>query len=76
MREAAIDRKDVYQRVTDQIVADLEQGTRPWLKPWSASHMEGRVVLPRRCNGIAYRGVNIIALGDALQRTAPAADHL
>lgn len=27
------DRKDIYQRVTDQIVAELEKGVRPWFKP-------------------------------------------
>jgi antirestriction protein ArdC len=26
-------RSDVYQRVTDSIVAELERGVRPWLKP-------------------------------------------
>jgi hypothetical protein len=26
-------REDVYSRVTARIVADLERGTRPWMKP-------------------------------------------
>jgi antirestriction protein ArdC len=55
-------RTDVYQKITDQIVAALEQGVRPWHQPWSAAHMEGRVALPLRHNGVAYRGVNVIAL--------------
>lgn len=55
-------RRDIYQEITDQIVADLEKGVCPWQRPWSASHMEGRVTLPRRHNGIAYRGVNILTL--------------
>jgi antirestriction protein ArdC len=55
-------RRDVYQSITDQIVAELEKGVRPWHQPWSASHMEGRVALPLRHNGVAYRGVNIITL--------------
>jgi len=29
---------DVYQRVTDRIVASLEAGVRPWMKPWSGEH--------------------------------------
>jgi antirestriction protein ArdC len=29
------DRQDVYTRVTQKIIADLEHGVRPWLKPWS-----------------------------------------
>jgi antirestriction protein ArdC len=55
-------RKDIYQTITDQIVAELEKGVRPWHQPWSASHMDGRVVLPLRHNGVAYRGINVIAL--------------
>ena len=31
---AAADRKDVYTRVTERIIADLERGVRTWLKPW------------------------------------------
>jgi antirestriction protein ArdC len=54
--------RDVYQSITDQIVSELEKGVRPWLQPWSAGNMDGRVVLPLRHNGIAYRGVNIITL--------------
>jgi antirestriction protein ArdC len=60
---------DIYQRITDRIVAQLEQGVRPWLKPWNAAHMTGRVSLPRRHNGVAYRGVNIVALWiEAMER--------
>ena len=55
-------RRDVYQTITDQIVSELEKGVRPWHKPWSAAHMDGRVSLPLRHNGIPYRGVNIISL--------------
>ena len=29
-------RVDVYTRVTGKIIADLEQGVRPWMKPWNA----------------------------------------
>lgn len=55
-------KRDAYQTITDQIVNQLEQGVRPWQRPWDASHMEGRVVLPRRHNGMAYRGVNVLSL--------------
>jgi antirestriction protein ArdC len=55
-------RADVYQTVTDQIITELEKGVRPWQRPWNASHMGGRVVLPLRNNGVAYRGVNILSL--------------
>lgn len=53
---------DIYQRVTDQIVAELEKGACPWLKPWSADHAAGRITRPLRANGIPYRGINVIML--------------
>jgi len=32
------ERKDVYSRITSQIVASLEQGVRPWIRSWNAEH--------------------------------------
>lgn len=56
---------DVYQRVTNSIVAELEKGVRPWLKPWNAEHAAGRITRPLRANGIPYRGINILLLWDS-----------
>lgn len=53
---------DLYQSVTDQIVSSLEQGVRPWMKPWSAEHAAGRITRPLRANGIAYQGINVLVL--------------
>jgi antirestriction protein ArdC len=33
---------DIYQKITDRIVSELERGVKPWLKPWSAGNAEGR----------------------------------
>jgi antirestriction protein ArdC len=55
-------KRDIYQGITERIVGDLEKGVRPWHQPWSAAHMDGRVVLPLRHNGVVYRGVNILNL--------------
>jgi len=55
-------KQDVYERVTAKIVADLEQGVRPWMKPWNAEHAAGRITRPLRSNGIPYRGINIVML--------------
>lgn len=54
--------KDVYTRVTERIISDLEQGIRTWLKPWSAEHAAGRISRPLRHNGTPYRGMNILLL--------------
>jgi antirestriction protein ArdC len=55
-------RVDVYTRVTNQIVAELERGVRPWLKPWNAEHAAGRISRPLRHNGDPYQGINVLML--------------
>lgn len=50
----------VYEEVTNHIIAELEQGVAPWVKPWSAG---GNPELPY--NGVSqrqYSGVNILLL--------------
>lgn len=56
---------DLYQRVTDKIIADLEQGNLTWLKPWSAGNTEGRITRPLRHNGQPYNGINVLMLWGA-----------
>lgn len=58
-------RGDVYTRITDKIIADLEKGVRPWMKPWSAEHAAGKITRPLRHNGIPYRGINVVMLWSA-----------
>ena len=50
------------QRVTAQISAMLERGVRPWVKPWDDIAPSGPLVLPLRCCGTPYRGMNVLAL--------------
>jgi len=55
-------KNDVYEQVTDRIIAALEAGeTVPWRKPWKA--LAGLPVNVR--NGKPYRGVNVFLLGFA-----------
>ncbi len=55
-------RVDIYARITDRIVADLEKGVRPWMRPWSVANTAGRITRPLRHNGEAYSGMNVILL--------------
>jgi antirestriction protein ArdC len=55
-------RNDIYQRITDQIIGELEKGVRPWMKPWSPERVASRVVRPLRYNGVGYQGINILML--------------
>ena len=62
-------RTDVYERVTARIIADLEKGVRPWLKPWNVEHAAGRITRPLRHNGTPYKGINVLLLwGEAMER--------
>lgn len=55
-------RADIYQRVTDAIMRDLEQGTRSWIKPWTTPSSQGSAIRPLRHDGTPYRGVNVLIL--------------
>ena len=62
-------KQNIYTRVTTRILAELEKGVRPWIKPWSVEHAAGRITRPLRHNGIPYRGVNVLLLwGEALEK--------
>ena len=56
------ERQDVYAQITNQIISHLEQGVRPWVKPWNAEHAAGRINRPLRHNGQPYSGINILSL--------------
>ncbi|AYM84853.1 DUF1738 domain-containing protein [Agrobacterium tumefaciens] len=55
-------RMDVYARITDRIIADLEKGVRPWVQPWNAGNVKGRITRPLRFNGQPYTGMNVLLL--------------
>lgn len=54
---------DVYSEVTDQIIARLENGCVPWVKPWQAEGSACGFTMPQ--NGVTehrYSGINILLL--------------
>ena len=58
------------QRITDAIIEKLEQGTKPWIKPWRGQP----VSRPLRACGTPYRGMNIFWLwlmADSAGYTSP-----
>ena len=56
------DKIDLYARVTNKILADLESGHIPWHKPWQAGHSAGKISTPLRHNLQPYSGVNVLML--------------
>ncbi|MFH1554490.1 MAG: zincin-like metallopeptidase domain-containing protein [Pseudomonadota bacterium] len=61
-RKEEKERGDIYARITERIVADLEKGVRPWVRPWSAAHATSRITRPLRHNGEPYTGMNVLLL--------------
>lgn len=55
-------RVDIYARITGRIVAQLEEGVRPWVQPWSGGNTAGRITRPLRHNGEPYSGMNVLLL--------------
>jgi antirestriction protein ArdC len=55
------DRKSPADRITASIIEQLEQGVRPWTKPWASKGGES-VALPLRANGEPYQGINVVML--------------
>lgn len=74
-RSSTENREDVYTRVTNRIVADLENGVRPWLKPWNADYAAGRITRPLRHNDEPYKGINVLMLWDAAETKGYACPH-
>jgi len=54
--------QDLYQAVTDQIIAALESGVAPWVKPWNSTEPHGGMPY-NAISGKAYRGINVALLG-------------
>jgi len=55
--------QDPHSRITTRILTELENGTRPWLKPWSGGDMAASgQARPLRASGEAYRGINVLLL--------------
>lgn len=51
--------KDLYQEVTDKILAQMETGTAPWARPWTGT--DGG--MPHNAiSGKPYRGINTMLL--------------
>lgn len=57
-------KRDIYQEVTDRIIEGLENGTAPWLKPWSnkPGAVSNSAMPHNAATGRAYSGINVILL--------------
>lgn len=50
----------VYEIITEQVLAEIEKGNVPWMKPWN---MEWKTMMPTNVKSKkAYRGINVFLL--------------
>ena len=62
-RKSQTNQTDLYQQVTDKIVASIEHGVLPWRKPWRDSKKTAESLIPSNAStGLHYHGVNIMLL--------------
>ncbi|WP_136617885.1 MULTISPECIES: ArdC family protein [Mesorhizobium] len=66
----------LYQEITDRIIAELERGTVPWVKPWGSARAD--LGLPSNAaTGRRYSGINILILwGAVIERSYPGQNWL
>ena len=50
---------DMYKTVTDSIIAELEKGAIPWVKPWKADSSADKNFISQK----PYQGINRLLLG-------------
>lgn len=67
-------KSDIYTKITEQIIADLEQGVKSWTKPWNSGGAGG-LCLPLRHNDEHYQGINILSLWSSADKQGFTAPH-
>jgi antirestriction protein ArdC len=61
------DRTSLYDDITNQIIAQLEAGTFPWVQPWGTAAAKAPLALPKNAStGRRYSGINILVLWGAV----------
>lgn len=60
-------RANLYDEVTNKIIAELEVGRVPWVQPWGTSAEKAPLGLPKNAStGRSYSGINILLLWGAV----------
>lgn len=72
------ERVSLYDEVTSTIIAELEEGPAPWVRPWGRSPESPAAGLPRNAaTHRSYSGINILLLwGAVIEKAYPSQDWL
>ena len=66
-------RTNLYDDITDKIIAELEDGRLPWVQPWGTAAVRAPLAMPRNAStGRQYSGINVLILwGAVIQQGYP-----
>ena len=60
-------RTNLYDDITDKIIAELEAGRVPWVQPWGTAAAKAPLGLPQNAaTGRRYSGINVLLLWGAV----------
>jgi antirestriction protein ArdC len=64
---AGQDRANLYDEITDKIIAELEAGLVPWVQPWGTAAAKAPLAMPKNAATTRqYGGINILILWDSV----------
>lgn len=74
---AEANRANLYEEVTNKIIAELEAGRVPWVQPWGHVGATSPALPRNALTGRCYSGVNVLILwGSELERNWPSQSWL
>ena len=60
-------RSNLYDYITDKIIAELEEGRLPWVQPWGTAAAKAPLAMPRNAaTARQYSGINVLILWGAV----------
>ncbi len=62
-RSEITERRDPIQEFADRIIAELERGVKPWVRPWDPEKAGGPQSPFNPTTGARYHGINVLILG-------------
>ena len=64
---AGQDRANLYDEITDNIIAELEAGRVPWVQPWGTAAARAPLAMPKNASTARqYGGINVLILWGAV----------
>jgi antirestriction protein ArdC len=61
------DRANLYDEITDKIIAELEAGRVPWVQPWGTAATKAPLAMPQNAStDRRYSGINVLILWGAV----------